>query len=98
MKKATLNYVVDATQSFLLLFLLVSGILQGWVLERGRGYRGGRGPMEHDELLDIDRHTLVTYHKWVAVAFVIFIIAHTVLHWGWITSMSRRIFIKKQHQ
>lgn len=96
MKKATLNYLVDAIQSLLLLFLLVSGILQGWILERGQGYRGGRSPMGHNTFLDIDRHTLVVCHKWVAVAFVVFVIAHIVLHWGWITSMSKHIFAGKQ--
>ncbi|HCN19885.1 MAG: hypothetical protein A3C38_02000 [Planctomycetes bacterium RIFCSPHIGHO2_02_FULL_50_42] len=98
MNKPTINYVVDAVQSLLLLFLLFSGIIQGWILERGYEYRGGRGgPMEQDTFLGIDRHTLVTYHKWVAVAFVVLVIAHIVLHWGWITGMSRRIFTERHH-
>ncbi len=97
MKKATLNYVVDAVQALLLLFLLVTGIIQGWVIQRGLGYRGGRDVVEGGTFLGIDRHTLVTYHKWVAVAFAVLLIAHVVLHWGWITGMSRRVFGSKQH-
>ncbi|MHC4276778.1 MAG: hypothetical protein ACYSWY_01815 [Planctomycetota bacterium] len=30
MKKATLNYVVDAVQALLFLFLIVTGIIQDW--------------------------------------------------------------------
>lgn len=33
MKKPTLTYLLIAIQALLLLFLLISGILQGWVLE-----------------------------------------------------------------
>ena len=96
MKKATLNYVVDAVQALLLLFLIVTGIIQGWIIQQGFGYRGGRGPAEYDTFLGIDRHTLITYHKWVAVAFIALVIAHIVLHWGWITGKSRGIFGKKR--
>lgn len=97
MNKPTINYVVDAVQSLLLLFLLVTGIIQGWIIQQGLKYKGGRGTVEDGTFLGIDRHTLVTYHKWVAVAFVVLVIVHLVLHWGWITGMSRRIFAEKHH-
>ncbi len=125
MKKATLTYLLAAIQAFLLLFLLISGILQGWVLEHGdlkewdkavagsihassgsqeghrhdhgEGSTGRQNPVDHDTLLNINRQTLVAYHKWAAVTFVGLTIAHRVLNWSWIASMSRRIFGSKQH-
>lgn len=87
MKKSTLIFLLAAIQAFLLLFLLVSGILLGWVIVHGNAGKA---------VLNINRGTLLVCHKWVSVAFVVFVIAHIVLHWGWITSMSRHIFVGKR--
>jgi hypothetical protein len=42
MKKATLNYVVVAVQALLLLFLIVTGIIQGWTSGKSRSIFGKR--------------------------------------------------------
>ncbi len=42
MKKTTLNYVVDAVQALLLLYLIVTGIIQGWITGKSRSIFGKR--------------------------------------------------------
>lgn len=87
--------MVDITQFCLILFMVLTGVLQGWILEKGEGYRGGRGLISPETFLGIDRHTSVTLHKWVGIALAVFITLHIILHWGWIIEMTKRMFLRR---
>ena len=56
----------------------------------GRGWGGGGG----SELTfwEISRHTWIDIHDWVAVALVVLVVVHVVLHWKWIFRMVKSLF------
>jgi hypothetical protein len=94
MRHATVNFVVACAGFVLLLAVTTSGIIIKYVLPRGSGrrWRGGRGGAEAGEnireLLSMPRHQWLDIHFWLAVAFVVLVIIHILLHWSWFKSYS----------
>ncbi len=91
MKKAIRNYVVDFIILLLALFEVVSGFVLWLVLPRGGGYMGGRGLVGETTFLWA-RDTWLNLHNWVAVALVVMVVLHLILHWRWIVHMTRGAF------
>ena len=96
MRKATQNYIVFITLFLLGLFQAVSGFIQWLVLPRG-GYRGGRevGTVADNTFL-WQRDTWVDLHNWIAVALVVIVLIHLILHWKWIVHMTKTYFTQKE--
>ena len=91
MRKSTRNYTVDIIMMLLAAFEAVSGFVLWLVLPRGgEGYMGGRGggSIAADTFL-WSRDTWLDLHNWVAVALVVVVVLHLVLHWRWIVYMTR---------
>jgi hypothetical protein len=63
--------------SFLALSLLAVTGLVNWLLPRG----GGPNAL---------RHALVAVHRWAAVAFLVLVVLHVILHWGYVKANLRR--------
>jgi hypothetical protein len=89
MKKWLKNYVL-----FVLLLLCgfvqaVSGFLL-WLIIPG-GHRGmGAGRIWQITEILWSRFTWIEIHDWVAVALVVLVIIHIILHWKWIIFMTKK--------
>jgi len=90
MGKATRNYVLATIMFLLALFQAVSGFVMWLVLPSGYGFRGGRGLGEEATFL-WDRHTWTYIHDWVAVALLVLLVIHLILHWKWIVYISKKM-------
>ena len=55
----------------------------------GRGWGGGGGQLTFWE---ISKHTWIDIYDWVAVALVVVVILHVILHWKWIARMTKHLF------
>jgi len=73
------GFVVSAI-SGVVLFLAPSG-----------GFHGGRFPAASGDVLFIARTTWKSIHTWSSVAMAAGVLAHLVLHWEWITCMTRNV-------
>lgn len=99
MKRVTVNYIVDAVALLDLVFLIATGIILKWVLPpgsgggHGRGFRGGRGPDDVKQLLDLGRHDWGDVHFILSLLFVFLMLVHLVLHWSWIKTCTRTLVL-----
>lgn len=93
MRKSRRNYIVDLIIFLLALFEVVSGFVLWLVLPRGRGYMGGRGEELVTEATFLwSRDTWLDLHNWVAVALLVIVVIHLILHWRWIVYMTKTIW------
>jgi hypothetical protein len=92
MKKWVQNYVLFIIMFLLALFQAVSGFLLWLVIPGGGGYRGGRGVELTGSAFLWPRHTWINLHDWVAVALVVMVIIHLILHWKWILYTTKKSF------
>ncbi|MFC2005970.1 DUF4405 domain-containing protein [Chloroflexota bacterium] len=58
----------------------------------GRAWGGGGGRIGDLTFLELSKHTWIDIHDWVAVALVVLVFIHVVLHWKWIVRMAKSIF------
>ena len=74
--------------SFILFSLLgLTGLINWLVLPKGSGARGG--------FLVSLRHFLVEVHEWAGLLFIVIVVVHIVLHWGYIrTNLKKYGMIK----
>jgi len=92
MRKSRRNYIVDLIIFLLALFEVASGFVLWLVLPRGRGYMGGRGEGLVTEATFLwSRDTWLDLHNWVAVALLVIVVLHLILHWRWIVHMTKTI-------
>ena len=62
----------------------------------GRGWGGGGGLGELT-FWELSKHTWIDIHDWVAVALVVLVLVHIILHWKWIVRMAKAL-LKGQPQ
>jgi len=94
--KARINYLLNFVMFLLALFEVVSGFVLWLVLPRGRGYMGGRGAGLGIEATFLwTRDTWIDLHNWVAVALLVIVVVHLILHWRWIAHMTKALFTGK---
>ncbi len=92
MRKSRRNYIVDLIIFLLALFEVVSGFVLWLVLPRGRGYMGGRGEELVTEATFLwSRDIWLDLHNWVAVALLVIVALHLILHWRWIVHMTKTV-------
>ena len=96
MRKATRNYILFVILFFLSLFQAVSGFVMWLALPHGGGYGRGGGNGSEAVFWALTRDTWRDLHDWVAVALLVMIITHLVLHWRWIVHMTKSSFKEKQ--
>ena len=58
----------------------------------GRGLGGGGGGLGNLTFLELSKHTWIDIHDWVAVALIVLVIVHLLLHWKWIVRMAKFMF------
>jgi hypothetical protein len=82
---------------FLLAFFqALSGFVLWLVLPHGQGYRGGRGLELGDNTFIWQRDTWIDLHDWTAVALLVMVIIHLILHWKWIVYMTRKAMVPEK--
>jgi len=81
----------------LALFQAISGFILWLALHGGDGYRGGRNAGLGGQTAFLwDRHTWIDLHDWTAVALLVIIVIHLILHWRWIVYMTGSYFRSRQ--
>jgi hypothetical protein len=81
MRRASLNFVIDAVGFAGFVFLTTTGVLIRYVLPPGSGH--------HTTLWGLDRHDWGSIHFWIAVAFLCVVALHLFYHWRWVVSVVR---------
>jgi hypothetical protein len=77
---------------FLFLSFLVSafsGLILGYVLPGGNGFRGGRGLVDVSVFLSLGRGEWVDIHTYSGLVFLVLAIIHFVVHWNWIKNLPK---------
>jgi len=80
----TLNLVDDGLSAIFFLICLFSGLVLFFI-------PGGRGSA-WIEFLSITRQTWKGIHTWSGVGMLIGVLVHLIIHWKWITKVSRKFF------
>jgi hypothetical protein len=93
---------IDMLNAVLGFALLGTAVILRWVLPpgsggggfgRGGGFGGGRwgrGGESAKTLLSLTRHEWGDAHFWIALVFVVGILVHLVLHFGWLKAVIPR--------
>ena len=96
MRKWLQNYVLFILLLAAMLCQVVSGFVLWLALESGDGYQGGRGDITDDTFMSWTRNQWVDFHDWTAVAFIVLVVLHLILHWKWITYTTKKAFSFRQ--
>lgn len=85
MNRQILNLVIDTAALLVMLAMVATGFLLKWVLPPGS--RGGQGL----QLWDTTRHDWGDLHFWLAVALLLLMFVHVLLHWSWVCALVARL-------
>lgn len=86
MKRTLLNYWIAVAMFALMLGIALIGVLLGFVIPRGEGFSASR-----KQLWGMGRHDWGNVHLWLAIAFLVVLVVHIVLHWSWIVTTTRNV-------
>ena len=82
-----------AVQHYIMFFLLVVSSLveaaSGFVLWFALPHGGGR--FASKEFWSISRDTWTTMHDWAAVALIVIVLVHIIMHWKWVVTVTRQM-------
>jgi hypothetical protein len=93
MRKATRNYILFIFMLLLALMQAASGFILWLAVPGSEGYRGGRGAVLGGQGTFLwERHTWINLHDWLAVALLVMVVIHLILHWKWIVYMTKSPF------
>ena len=94
MKKSMKNYVVFVAMFILGLAEAVSGFVLWLAFPDGGGGGGRWGGSGLADLTfwGLSKHAWIDVHDWVAVALVVLVLLHVVLHWKWLVRMAVALF------
>ena len=87
--KGKTQYWVDIVIALGFLVSAVSGVILH--LAPSGGFRGGRFPAANANVLFIARDAWKSIHTWSSYVMAAGVLAHLVLHWEWITCMTRNV-------
>jgi hypothetical protein len=91
MNRVIKNYIVFIALILPAIVQAISGFILWRVLPSGEGYRGGLGTKTTEVFL-WDRHVWIDIHDIAAAVLLIVVIIHIILHWKWITTVTKRMF------
>jgi hypothetical protein len=97
MKRSSSNFTVALVSFINLLGLVFTGFIMKYILPSGTGGLGrqlhsGRGREPIKELWSMTRHEWGGIHFYLALVFVILMVVHIILHWGWIKNYCKSLF------
>ncbi len=94
MKRSVLNILIEAVSLVVFVTMISTGLLIKYVLPPGSGrvekmlYAGGRREHAIDLYWGLSRHEWGEIHFWLALAFLVLLIVHLILHWNFIRAMT----------
>jgi cytochrome b subunit of formate dehydrogenase len=92
MKKWLRNYILFIIMLLLGAIQVISGFLLWLVIPGGhRGLGITRSGLFADTDVLWSRYTWIEIHDWTAVALLVIVIIHIILHWKWITFMTKKM-------
>ena len=77
-------------------FLALTGLVEtisGFVLWLALPSHAGRRGLE-SSYWGFTRQTWISIHDWVAIALVVVVIIHLILHWKWVVRMTKQIYVQ----
>jgi cytochrome b subunit of formate dehydrogenase len=86
-KQTQKNWWIDATLFISAVIAALSGIY--FLFLPTGGFQGGRNPLYNVQIL-FTRQTWDDLHAWGGVVMIAAAVIHLVIHWKWVTSMTRR--------
>jgi len=89
--KAKVNFIIDAIMFVLMGFLAGIGLLIKYVLVSGEERWIQYGRNVDIRFWGLDRHQWGDIHLYVAIALIILLVLHIVLHWNMIVCLYKRI-------
>ena len=94
MTKAKTYFILAVSMAILGLTEAVSGFVLwlGFPSRGGGGGRGWGGGGGELTFWEISRQTWINIHDWVAVALLVLVAIHVILHWKWIVHMAKSLF------
>ena len=101
MLRSTMNFILDMMSFLNLSGLIFTGFVMKYTLPpgtggTGRALHGGTGRnVQVRDLWSMTRHEWGSIHFYLAVAFVILMIMHAILHWRWIKSYAKSVISKR---
>ncbi len=96
MSKNRLNLVVDTLAYLAMVALASTGLIMAYVLPPGTGGRHSGEPALR--LLGLGRHDWGDVHFYLAIALLVLMILHVILHWKWITNTLGALFRRRPAQ
>ena len=94
MKKKTQLYTLFLALLVLGLVETVSGFVLWLALPHGGGGRGS-GIDSSNTFGALSRDTWLGLHDWVAIALIVIVVIHVVMHWKWIVNTTKSAFTGK---
>ncbi|MDY6800285.1 MAG: DUF4405 domain-containing protein, partial [Bacteroidota bacterium] len=89
--KAKINFIIDAIMFLLMGLLAGIGLLIKYVLVSGEERWIKYGQNVDIRFWGLDRHQWGEIHLYVAIALILFLVLHIVLHWNMIVCLYKRI-------
>lgn len=87
--KGKINYWVDVAIAIGFLLSALSGAVMYFA--PSGGYQGGRNSGYGRDVLLLAHDTWKSIHNWSSLVMTLGALAHLVLHWSWITCMTKNI-------
>lgn len=85
------NWLIDATLFLCALIASITGIY--FLFLPVGGYQGGRNALYGVTIL-FERSTWEDLHTWFGILMIATALVHIVIHWNWIVSMARRVWVE----
>jgi len=89
--KKKINVFVNIANIFVGLVSLFSGVIIWLIIPSGQGFDRGRGELDVNLFLGLERHNWMNIHTIFSLVFVGLIIIHLILHWYWIKNLPKII-------
>ena len=90
-RRNALNYWIDLAMFLLMIGIAFIGILLGFVIPKGERFSD-----KAKSFWGIGRHDWGDIHLWLSLTFVVLLIVHLWLHWGWIVATTKQVFRPKR--
>lgn len=94
--KAKANYLIDAVIALGFIVSLGSGLIL--LFNPNSGYMGGRNPHFNSAVILFQKYTWKEIHDWSSIVMASGVLFHFILHWNWITCMTRKLLKKENKQ
>jgi hypothetical protein len=93
MRKVNVYWTLAMSMALLGLAEAVSGFVLwlGFPAGGGGGRGWGGGGLGNLTFWELSRHTWTDIHDWVAVALVVIVTIHVIMHWKWIVRIARSL-------